>query len=532
MRRLPLVRTAGAAVAVAACLMASAATASHAAAPPLRGVASHPLWPDSTIEDNDRELDMLVAAGANVVRVDLSWSSLQQGGRDDYAQWYVDKADKFFASARARGLRAIVTFWSTPCWASTAPDDVKQGCAGAWWSRGVERYPPADPTDFARAAAWVAERWGADLAALEIWNEPNCYCFFRSSTPVADYAPLLKSSYEAVKRAAPGLPVLGASLLFSDGGFLDALYRQGVGGHMDGVSVRPFSQGRDPTDPTVPAGGRMFSYLHGVPWLREVMVAHGDADKELWFTELGWSSCAPGGTSQWCVTQDQQARYIADALRIVRDRWDFVHAVTVYSLRNRGSSATDRETQMGLLHHDFVPKPSYGAFKDVLAELVASDSPPQGGSELQQQEPFAPVASTPAHTADVTAPASAHTADVTAPVLTELALRPRMLRGDRRRARLSFRLSEPAAVRLTIDKAARWPSCGARCLRWSRLPGARVHGGWGGANDLTFVATLRGRRLPARRYRVSAVARDPAGNTSVVLRTGFRILPRPAQRDE
>jgi polysaccharide biosynthesis protein PslG len=518
MRWLPLVRTAGAVAAVAACLMASAATASHAAAPPLRGAATHPLWSDSTLAGNERELDMLVAAGANVVRIDLSWSSLQQGGRDDYAQWYVDKADEFFASARARGVRAIVTFWSTPCWASTAPDDVKQGCAGAWWNRGVERYPPADPADFARAAAWVAERWGADLAALEIWNEPNCYCFFRSSTPVADYAPLLKTSYEAVKRAAPGLPVLGASMLFSDGGFLDALYRQGVGGHMDGVSVRPFSQGRDPADPTMPAGGRMYSYLHGVPWLREVMVAHGDADKELWFTELGWSSCAPGGTSQWCVTQDQQARYIADALRIIRDRWDFVHAVSVYSLRNRGSSATDRETQMGLLHLDFVPKPSYGAFKDVLAELAASDSPPrlplQGGSELQELGPFASAASTPAHTADVTAP-----------VLTGLALRPRVLRGDRRRARLSFWLSEPAEVRLTIDKAGRRRSCGARCVRWSRLPGSRVHAGKAGANNLTFAATLRGRRLPARRYRLSAVARDPTGNASLVRRTVFRILP-------
>jgi polysaccharide biosynthesis protein PslG len=297
MRWLALVRTAGAAVTLAACLMAFPASASHASSPPLRGAATHPLWADSTAAQNDRELDMLVAAGANVVRIDLSWSSLQQGGRDEYAQWYVDKADRFFASARARGLRAIATFWSTPCWASTAPDDVKQGCAGAWWNRGVERYPPADPADFARAAAWVADRWGADLAALEIWNEPNCYCFFRSSTPVADYAPLLRSSYEAVKQAAPGLPVLGASLLFSDGGFLDALYRQDVGGHMDGVSVRPFSQGRDPADPTIPEGNLMFSYLHGVPWLRDVMVAHGDGDKELWFTELGWSSCAPGGTS-------------------------------------------------------------------------------------------------------------------------------------------------------------------------------------------------------------------------------------------
>jgi|SRR5918999_3468402 hypothetical protein len=251
------------------------------------------------------------------------------------------------------------------------------------------------------------------------------------------------------------------------------------------------------------------------------MVAHGDADEELWFTELGWSSCAPGGTSQWCVTQDQQARYIADALRIIRDRWDFVHAVSVYSLRNRGTNPTDRETQMGLLHSDFVPKPSYGAFRDVLAELAASPPPGSslgGGGQLQEKGPFEAVA-------PVTAAVHASTTDTTGPVLTELALRPRVLRGDRRRARLSFRLSEPAEVRLTIDRAGRRPSCRARCLRWSPLPGSRIHAGPAGANDLTFAATLRGRRLPARRYRVSAVARDPSGNASLVRRTGFRILP-------
>jgi hypothetical protein len=527
MTGLPLVRTARAAVAAAVCLLAFAAGTSHAASPPLRGAATHPLWSDSSVADFDRELDLLVEAGANVVRIDLSWSSLQQDGRDGYADWYVEKADTFFQHARARGLRAIATFWSTPCWASSAPAELKQGCAGAWWERGVQLYPPTDPADFARAAAWVAERWGADLAALEVWNEPNCACFFTSSAPVSDYAALLKSSYASVKQVAPGLPVLGASLQFSDGDFLDGLYREGVRGHLDGVSVRPFSRGRDPADPTLPADGRTYSYLQGVPWLREVMVAHGDADKELWFTELGWSSCAPGGTSQWCVTLEQQARYVADALRIIRDRWDFVHAVSVYNLRNKGTSLTDRESQMGLLHRDFAPKPSFWAFKAVLAEFAAEAVPqsppplggepgrsPHPGGELPGQGPFAPIASTPV-------PA----ADVTVPVLRELALWPRVLRGARRRARVSFWLSEPAEVTFTIERARRRPGCRTRCGRWLRLPGSFVRDGRAGANRLAFAAALRRRPLPPRRYRLSAVARDGAGNTSLVRRTRFTILP-------
>lgn len=86
------------------------------------------------------------------------------------------------------------------------------------------------------------------MAALEIWNEPNYFHFFRSSTPAADYAPLLRAAYTSVKRVRPDLPVLGPAMLGSDGDFLDALYSEGIGGHFDGLSLRPFNQGRDPYD--------------------------------------------------------------------------------------------------------------------------------------------------------------------------------------------------------------------------------------------------------------------------------------------
>lgn len=176
---------------------------------------------------------------------------------------------------------------------------------------------------------------------------------------------------------------------------------------------------------------------------------------------------------------------------------------------------------MGLLHWDFVPKPSYFAFKDVLGELAA-DPPPGsslgGGSELREDEPFAPVAA-------VSAAAAPSAADTTGPVLTELALRPRVLRGGRRRARLSFWLSEPAEVTLTLDRARRKRGCGTRCARWSRVPGSRLHAGRAGTNRIAFAPRLRGRPLPAARYRLWTVAHDPAGNSSSFRRTGFRILP-------
>lgn len=63
------------------CLAAAAPETADASAVPLRGAATHPLWSDSSVADFDAELDRLADAGANVVRIDVSWSTLEEHGR-------------------------------------------------------------------------------------------------------------------------------------------------------------------------------------------------------------------------------------------------------------------------------------------------------------------------------------------------------------------------------------------------------------------------------------------------------------------
>jgi len=504
--------------------------------PPLRGAATHPLWTGSTVEDFDRELDLLAAAGANTVRIDLGWSTLEQEAKGVRAGWYVDKADLFFAHARARGLRPIVTFWSTPCWASSAPEELKQGCSGAWWDRGVHTYPPSDPADLADAAAWVAERWGADMAAIEIWNEPNLRQFFTSADPARDYAAILKAAYARVKQAQPELPVLGPAMVMSDGPFLEALYDEGAGGHFDGLSLRPFNQGRDPYDSSMPSAGRKYSYLLGVPWVREIMVANGDAAKRMWFTELGFSSCAPG-TNPWCVTEDVQAAYVADALRIVRDRWDFVESVSVYNLRNKGTNPTDRETQMGLVHRDFAPKPAYWAFRDVLAEPFVAPAPASPGEEaapaeesppaLVEEGPPAPAEERPLAPAEPSGPAAQSSpapvaVDRTPPAFALLSSR---AVSRRRSLVITLRVSEPADVYVRLERVVRRPRCRTRCARWIPVGRLRRRPAAAGTSRLRLALRAAG----GGRYRVTAYARDRAGNRSMLRRAALpRRRPRGA----
>ena len=352
--------------AAAAVTLILAAPATAGAAQQLLGAQSHATWSSVSPAEMRRELDMLAFAGGKVVRTDISWSSLESEGKGQYSPWFVERFDAFLHHAEARGIQVIATLWSTPCWASTAPAEAKQGCTGSWWNREVDRYEPTSPEHFADAAEWVARRWGGRLAALEIWNEPNEpeHRFLIAPDNGRSYAALLRAAYPRIKQAAPNLPVLGGAMAFSDAEWVERLYELGAGNSFDGLSLHPYNEWRDPDDPWKPQW-RKYTFLTGVPAMHDLLRRHGDGHKSLWLTELGFSTCGNG--DRWCVSEQQQAEYVADSLRIVRG-WDFVAAAVVYNLRNKGSDPTDREHQFGLLHRDFTPKPAYAAFARALSE--------------------------------------------------------------------------------------------------------------------------------------------------------------------
>jgi len=348
----------------------------------LRGAQTHPLWGDSTVSDFDRELDMLRAAGGDTIRIDIGWSSLESEGKGKFSNWYVEKTDTFLEHAADRGIKVIGTFWATPCWASSAPDSLKQDCKGAWWDNKVHIYPPTDNSDYADAAAWVARRWGSRLAALEIWNEPNLKekWFLEAPDPARAYAGILKAAYRPIKAAAPDLPVIGGALASSDGEFLKRLYALGAKGSYDGFSIHPYNEWRDPDDPWKPEW-KEYTFVTGVPWIHEIMAAHGEGDLGLWLTEFGFSTCQSG--ISWCIDEKAKAEYIKDSFRIAAG-WSYVKAAIVYNLRNNGSNPADLGDQFGLLERDFTPKASYRAFKEAMG--ASAQTAPSTGEIVILQE--------------------------------------------------------------------------------------------------------------------------------------------------
>lgn len=312
---------------------------------PHRGVHLHALWSNSTSSATLRELDLARRAGSTTVRLDVGWGSIEERRKGQRSGWYVARMDRFMSLAAARGMKVVVTLFGTPCWASSAPPQVKRGCTGEHWNRGVQWYAPRNPADYAGVVRWMTARYGTKLAALEVWNEPNHSDFWKSSDPAGAYAALLKAAYPAAKAGNPRVPVLGASLSGSDRGFLARLYDRGIRGSYDGLAVHAY---KDPT----------FAQLKA---LRQLQLSRGDTTP-VWVTEFGWPT---GRSPEWHVSEQLQANYVASSFaQLAQLHW--VRAAILYQLRDNGTSPWDEDENMGVLRRNFRPKPAWSRLAGAL----------------------------------------------------------------------------------------------------------------------------------------------------------------------
>lgn len=338
------------------------------------GVQTHLMWGGEDRADVDRQLDRLAEANATVMRLDVGWASLQQSAADRYEEWLLERLDYVVDGANARGIKPLLTFMETPCWASTAPESLKQGCEGAWWERGVQKYGPADPEPYARAAAFVAQRYGTKLAGLEIWNEPNHENFFKGPDRAGRYAALLKAAYPAIKAAAPEVTVVGGSISECDLVFIEQLYALGIKGHFDAFSIHPYNHDASPLDER-PGMDIRAAFLRGVPAVRQLMLAKGD-DKPLWLTESGWTTSLRRA-EPWAsgVSEATQAQFLEAQHDKIRE-WDYVAVNIWFNLIDTGGDDQyDMDGNYGLLREDGSPKPAFEAFKRAAARMRTGAAP-------------------------------------------------------------------------------------------------------------------------------------------------------------
>ncbi len=224
------------------------------------------------------------------------------------------------------------------------------------WSRPdhPEAGAPPDP-DF--LVAWgemlfrVAQRGKGQVAAYEIWNEPNLASEWGGRAPdPAYYVEMLRVAYQRIKAVDPGARVVSAGLAptLGDGGieavdnlvYLREMYRLGAEDYFDVLGSHPYGFGSPPdSDPHKVASFR------SIELEREIMVEFGDGAKPVWATESGWlldpgavglTGCRdkpPVQRDLWqAVDASTQARYSVEAYRYAYDNWPWLGAIFWFNL--------------------------------------------------------------------------------------------------------------------------------------------------------------------------------------------------------
>jgi hypothetical protein len=478
--------------------VAASASAPPAAAAQTAAVQAHLMWARYDAAGRERQLDLVKASGAGMARVDVGWASLERDGKGRWEPWYLSKLDHVVGEAEERGIELLLTFWETPCWASSAPAEAKQGCAGAWWDRGVQRHPPVNAADYADALAFLIRRYGNRVAAWEIWNEPNHDHYFKATDKVGSYTALVRAAYPAAKAADPSSTILAGSLADADYAFTDAALTRGAAGHFDAWSVHPYSEDRSPLHPGV-AGWEKKSLSSGVPRVREALLRHGQ-DKPLWLTELGWSTCSVRGRAAYenCVDPATQARYLGEAFAKIRD-WSYVPVAVWFNLEDTAANPAERLDNYGLLTWSGEPKPAFHAFQ-AAARGMGSGTPALAGAGARSSA-SGPGAGPGAKAAGGRAAVRGRTRALRAPASRRRGL---VVRAARRHGRLWVRgrVRHGRSVRIRVH---RWSGGAGRFSRRSSLKAVVLV-----RPDGRFRRSIAAQRLPRGRLLVVARAgRDP-----------------------
>jgi len=269
--------------------------------------------------------DLARQAGFTHAYVVPDWATLQPSrGRFAWQDGQANDLDNYLAAARASGMRLIVRLGHhPPAWAaaSSTPSTVS-------------------PADMETLAAGVAARARGVATAYEILNEPNLVYEWGGRPDPAAYTKLLAAAYRGIKSADPSAVVVSAGLAPHNGGlggniedvdFLRAMYAAGARGAFDALGIHPYGGNSSPDrDPS--ACGLCFRRAE---LYRQLMVEHGDADKQAWITEFGYlhTTATDLGQYNWLkLPPERQADYLTAAFQFGYARWPWLGAMVVFNL--------------------------------------------------------------------------------------------------------------------------------------------------------------------------------------------------------
>jgi hypothetical protein len=251
------------------------------------------------------------------------------------------------------------------------------------WARPTDStftHPPVNMANFADFITELATRYKGQVAAYEIWNEPNLNYEWGYLEPDPEtYTQMLKTAYTAIKTVDPDALVISGGLATTGNGsdtasgdltYLQGMYDAGAKGYFDALGSHPYGYGQSP-DTVHPDG----LSLSRVEEQHQVMQANNDGDTPIWMTEVGWvlqTEWDLGEHAAITVSEQEQANYLARTYAKAAEDWPFVHAIFLFNLDFSIAPwypAAEPMRWYSILNPYRTPRPAYTTLRDTLLSL-------------------------------------------------------------------------------------------------------------------------------------------------------------------
>ena len=330
----------------------------------------------------ERIAEMAAAAGFHWIRQGFPWEDIEIHGPGDFqdrrhepyrSAW--DKYDNIVDIAGQNDLQIIALLSNPPAWSRAGGDE-----AGTY-------APPDDLDDYGDYVFAVASRYQGRISHYQVWNEPNIYPEW-GEQPVDPeaYTDLLCLAYRRIKEADAEAVVIsgalaqtislnpgpGGGLGLNDMAFLQRMYRAGAGDCFDVLAVNDYILWSGPTDQRIPP-----SYIINFSrplYLRDIMVANGDASKPIWLSEMNSNALPPdhpAPPSYGRVSLEQQARYAPQAYQRVMEEWPWAGVVNFWFFKRPHDLEADQSWYyFRMVEPDFAPLPVYDAMREYTTGLT------------------------------------------------------------------------------------------------------------------------------------------------------------------
>ncbi len=325
----------------------------------------------------ERQVQMIAEAGIGWIRQKFTWQDIEIRGRGNFIDDRNDlngdgvpdpvdawaKYDSIVALAEKYGVQILARLGTPPAWSQ--PEGLQGSFA-----------PPADFQDFVNYAVAVAERYKGRVRHFQVWNEPNLALEW-GNQPVEPerYTELLCRTYRALKAVDPQIVVVSGALAptidlsgynLSSFVFLERMYAAGAKECFDVLGAQGYGLFSGPTDRRLRITTINFAH---VVWLRDMMVAHGDAAKPIWIGEMAWNPVPDDPNIQdrltyGQVTDAQAAQYAVDAYERARTEWPWVGMIAYWFFKRPDTSESNQSWYyFRMVEPDFTPRPIYFAIQ-------------------------------------------------------------------------------------------------------------------------------------------------------------------------